>query len=77
MRKGIEHGPCKKHYGKNGRDATWSEPPHAQCSTLLGARRCGLKKKGGWSTTHDCCSRSGRVASAWTCLLNTAFSEPT
>ena len=23
-RKGMEHGRCKKNYGKNGRDATWS-----------------------------------------------------
>ena len=28
-------------------------------------------------TKHDCCSRSGRVASAWTCVLHAAFSEPT
>ena len=23
MRKGIGHGPCKKHYGKNGQGAAW------------------------------------------------------
>ena len=28
-------------------------------------------------TKHDCCSRSGRVASAWTCVLHAASSEPT
>ena len=72
MGKGIGHGPCKKHYGKNGRDATWSEPPHAQCSALLGARRCGLAQKGGWSTKH-----AAAGPGAWMCLLNAAFSEPT
>ena len=32
-RKGMEHGRCKKHYGKNGRDATWSAPAGPTRST--------------------------------------------
>ena len=49
-----------------------SEPPHAQCSALLGARRCGLAQKGGWSTKHDCCSRSGRVDVSAQCRIQRA-----
>ena len=41
-RKGMEHGQCKKHYGKKGRDATWSDPPHAQCSTRNTIAAAGL-----------------------------------
>ena len=41
-RKGMEHGRCKKHYGKKGRDATWSDPPHAQCSTRNTIAAAGL-----------------------------------
>ena len=67
MRKGIGHGPCKKHYGKNGRDATWSEPPHAQCSTLLAAVD-SRKKAGGAQHTiaaagPDALPARGRVCS--------------